>query len=341
MKALSLISFLLLTIPGLSQTRDESIIFNRIESLLQAKKEVMDNAWPLASDTVFNIPLIYFTDTTSYVANPPQRFIQQFKPEIKFQSTNLKIYKTTSRIDDLPFHMETWISDVETAYNYNFPFGEVSGLEETRKIIPDLPLEAWSGMILHEVFHGYQFRYPAFWKHAYDTKIIYKAINDSLQSYYDKHPWYKKAVDEENKLILEAIEQKDKKQRRILIDKMFVVRGERRKQVLDKFNRSIDFYEKSFETMEGTARYIEAAVIRNFSTMQLSERLKKSDTNSMINGPSSDPEWAYKTNVSQRYTYAIGYNMARLLDALKVSYKTELFKTPDLTLEDLLRTAVK
>ena len=193
---------------------------------------------------------------------------------------------------------------------------------------------------------AFNFGHNSYLRHAFDTKFAYHVINDSLQALYENHVWYKEDIDQENSIILKAIDLDDASARDSLIRQMFTIRDERRRLAIQRFNRSVDFYEKCFETMEGTARYVEAAVIRNFNHMKIPDKLARLDDNykppdrSVHIKAKPEPDYLYKTEVSQSYTYAMGYNVARLLDKLRIEYKSRLFKTPDLTLEDILRNAL-
>lgn len=322
---------------------NETVIFYRIEALLQLRKVVLENQWPGSTSPEFDIPIIYYADSTCYVVNPTEKFLKQYKVELKYKKGKTTIYKTQGRIDSIPFHMETLVSDVETEYHYMSPWGRVSSLEETRKFAPSLSVREWSGMLLHELFHGYQFHHKDFREYAFKTKLVFSVINDTLQSYYNNYDWYKKGVDQENELLLQAIEAKDKESRKSLALKMLAVRDERRKMVAGQLNKPVEFYEPGFETMEGTARYIEGGIGTALQQTQFSKELLKLDTNyskAALNKPDSNPQAGYKTEVSQKYTYATGYNMARLLDKFGSDYKKRLFKTPELTLEKCLREAV-
>lgn len=328
----------ILPMQGKSQSgSSEKAILLRMEALLHLQNEILEKAWPGTTGSLFSIPFIYYTDSACYVANPTEKFLQQFKSELKYKTDKITIYKS-ARIDEAPFHMEVHVSDNPADFNFGFPYGRISGFDETRKYAPELPASQWCGMILHEFFHGYQFRHEPYLQYAYEKKLIYAVINDSLQSYYKNYDWYKKSVDEENDLILKAIGEKKKAARNKLVLKMFTLRDARRKQSAGQVNRPVDFYEQGFETMEGTARYIEDATGTHFSKVKFSDEFMKIDTafNNAISKPGVNPESAYKTAVSQKYTYAIGFNMARLLDVYGNNYKSRLFKEPGLTLEKIL-----
>lgn len=313
-----------------------------MESVLLLKNALMEKAWPGTTDPKYAIPFIYYTDSACYVANPTDKFLKLYQCELKHKTNRLVIYKT-SRIDSFPFHMEVNATDNEPDFEYKTPWGKISGLDEVRKYAPTLSPQAWSGMVLHEFFHGYQFHQPQYVKYVFEKKLGYRAINDSLQSFYKNYDWYKKSVDQENDLILHAIDEKDKSKRKDLVIKMFALRDERRKRDMQQLDRAVDFYESGFETMEGTARYIEEVVHNNFLSVKFPDELLKLDTiysNALKREkPAPDPT-GYKTEATMLYTYAIGYNMARLLDKFGTDYKSKLFIQPELTLEKLLRDEV-
>jgi hypothetical protein len=158
---------------------NERVIYYRIESVLQLKKAVMEKQWPGSTEPEFDIPVIFYADSACYVTNPTDKFLKQYNCELKYRKRNLNIYKT-SRIDSMPFHMETLVSDVETEYHYMTPYGRVSSLEEVRKFAPNLSVREWTGMLLHELFHGYQFHHKAFMEFAFKTKLIYAVITELL-----------------------------------------------------------------------------------------------------------------------------------------------------------------
>ena len=96
--------------------------------------------------------------------------------------------------------------------------------------------------------------------------------------------------------------------------------------------------------MEGTARYVEEEVIINMEKSMIAGKLISLDSNFNRLLPvqsKSVSGIAYNTEESQSYTYAIGYNMCRLLDTFKSDYKARLFKTPELTLEKILVEVVQ
>lgn len=157
----------------------------------------------------------------------------------------------------------------------------------------------------------------------------------SLSQLYFSHKWFKDLVDRENNLLLQAIQSNRQTKTDSLIKEFFKVRNERRAHISAS---DFDFgqLEKSFETLEGSARFIEAFVLSH----PIKDRYLASIDNQFSktgNLTSKELEYIYDTKVSGSYFYATGYNILRLLKKLKVDYEALLFKQPSLTLEDILR----
>ena len=318
----------------------EQKIFDRIEFVYNLKQTVDEKTWKTFNDKEYDLPLIYFTDKISYIANPTDKFLKTFKSELVFQDKQFKIYKT-NRIDSLPFHMETGLTmgDPTDEYNYHSPFMKCSSLEEVHKTIQKInSTEQWVTLIMHEYFHGYQYKHKPYIE--YYEKEIVQIQPDSLIAIYKDNNWFKKSIDEENQLLLKALNEKDSLNIIKIIADFFSLRIKRRKEVLEKLNINISKYEKCYETMEGTARYVEYSLYNTFSTRRPDYKLLKSDTSfnsfdKFRKYEIKNDEWLYLTEKTT-YFYAIGFNMARLLDKLSIEYKSRLFKEGKLTMEDIL-----
>jgi hypothetical protein len=322
--------------------KKEQAIFDRIEFVFTLKQTVDEGIWKTFNDKKFEVPLIYFTDTSSYVANPTDKFLTTFHSSLVFESRELKIYKTDNRIDSMPFHMETGLTlgTPTNEYNYHSPFMKCSSFEEASKKIPQLTsTEQWTTMIMHEYFHGFQYKHLPYISN-YENNIA--AIQpDSLNAVYKHNSWFKNSIDKENDLLLQAISETDDRKTRSLIDSFFTARNDRRILTSKKINFNIEPYEKVYETMEGTARYVEYSLYETFSNRQEDYKLKVSDTSfksfeKFRKYTIENDKWLYLTNKTT-YFYAIGFNMARLLDKLKIEYKSRLFNEGTLSLEDILK----
>jgi hypothetical protein len=338
------VMFLFLTLLLLSSGRnpspEEQVIFDRIEYINDLKRFIDKNVWKGLAAKEFDLPLIYYTDRFSYVANPTQKFIDSFKPDLVFQRGALKIYKT-NRLDSIPFHMETMTTfgDNSSAYNHNSPFMNCSSFEVTQKMVHDVhSTEQWTTMVIHEYFHGFQFKHPAHL--AYFGKNIAVSA-DTLQEIYKSHGWFKASVDQENAMLLAALDAADEKQTQSLVDSFFLFREKRHLQAKRQLAVDIRQIEQAYETMEGTARYVEYSLYRHFARKDPDRDLAKSDTayhayGYFRNHTLEKDKWLYLSDKT-RYFYATGFNMVRLFDKRKVNYKTRLFNEAGLSSEQLLQ----
>lgn len=76
-----------------------------------------------------------------------------------------------------------------TLIYYENPVMMCSDFETTQKVVNDVNrLQTWSSMVLHEFFHGFQFKHDNFLKYANDSITISKI---KLQSFYNSNKWYK------------------------------------------------------------------------------------------------------------------------------------------------------
>ncbi|PQA93863.1 hypothetical protein SAMN05421796_10666 [Chryseobacterium piscicola] len=319
----------------------EQKIFDRITFIYNLKQDVDENTWKTFNNKEYDVPLIYFTNSSSYIANPTEKFLKTFKSEIIFQDQKIKIYSSKNRVDNLPFHMETGMTlgDPTDKYNYHSPFMMCSSYEETFKKIPSIgSTDEWITMVMHEYFHGYQYKHKSYIE--YYEKEIVQIQPDSLVAIYKNNDWFKKSIDEENQLLLKALGEKDNISTKKIIKDFFSLRNKRRSEVFAKLNVDISKYEKCYETMEGTARYIEFSLYDLFSKKRPNPQLLKSDTSykslqKFRNYNINKDKWLYESEMTT-YFYATGFNMARVLDKLKIDYKSRLFKEGKITMEDIL-----
>ena len=322
----------------------EQIIFSRIEFVFKLKEVIDLDVWKSVNDKKYDVPLVYFTEKASYVANPTQRFLATFKSRLVYHTAKLNIYKTAKRIDDQPFHMFTGMTmgTPTRKYDYHSPFMKCSSFEVARNTIRDLQsTEEWATFIVHEYFHGFQYKHSSYLNYLENSNS--QVDRDSLQLIYTGNSWIKAGIDHENELLVKAIEETDQHKAALLVDSFFVLRGTRRNAVQQKLKLDMGKYERMYETMEGTARYIEYSLYARFKMVEPSENLVKADTSfrsfgqyrnySLLNN-----KWLYSTDRSAQYFYATGFNLVRLLDKWKVPYKDRLFKQGELSLEEILKT---
>lgn len=336
---LLILLFLFLAAGGLVGSNDK-LIFDRVGYIFHLKQLIGQQLWQDFADPKFDLPLIYYTDSACFVANPTERFIVSFQPELVFEESALRIYKT-SLLDSIPFHMETNITlgDSSAEYNYNSPFMNCSSFEITQQTVSDVnSTEQWTSMILHEYFHGFQFKHPDFL--AYFEKNIAHIPADSLKRMYHGHQWFKESVDRENALLLAALAEDDREEIRRLINEFFRLRAQRRLKSRQELNFDVRPVEKTFETMEGSARYVEYGLYSFFAQKEADKKLMKSDAayqsyRYFRNYSMEQDKWLYLSDKTT-YFYATGFNLLRLFDKLEIDYQARLFREGELSLEEIL-----
>lgn len=339
--------FLMIVISSCKQgaNKKNKIIFDRIEYIYSLKSVVNDNTWKGFTNPKFSIPLIYYTDSSCYVVNPTGKFIELYTPLLVYANNKLKIYKT-KLLDSISFHMATGITfgDSTSHYNYKSPFMNCSSVEITKKAIPGVnSTELWATMVIHECFHGFQYKHISYLN--YIMNVIGKYPSDTLEKIYKANKWYQESIDKENDMLLAAIKSSNSLYTKKFIDTFFQLRNQRRLRTVKELNFNVKPLEEIYGTMEGTARYVEFSLYKDFATMPADNELAKLDTSYhsyqyFKHYKINEDQWLYLT-AKTSYFYAIGFNMARLLDKLKIDYKRRLFNEGNLSLEQILLQSQK
>ncbi len=123
MKPLFLSFFALVLIAcGPRPDEENRVALDRISYVYDLKSFVDSTIWKGFGDRRFDVPLVYYTDSLCYVANPPEAFLRLHKADPVYDTDELKIYKT-ARLDSLPFHMSIDIlfGDPTPEHNYRSP----------------------------------------------------------------------------------------------------------------------------------------------------------------------------------------------------------------------------
>ncbi len=209
-------------------TAQDRIAVTRICEVLELKAQVAAAVWPGFDDPQFEVPLVYFTDSLCYAVNPEARFLAQYPATLRYRDGELKIY-TTPTIDSLEFHMQGTISldpaDAGSAYDYRSAYLLCSSPEITARCIPGTEEVAiWRTMVLHEYFHGFQFRHPAYLA-QFEASGASLIPSSELVGHYQRYGWYKESVDRENAFLLDALRQTDAEIIRRDIDVLEPARG--------------------------------------------------------------------------------------------------------------------
>ena len=290
----------------------------RLQYVYALKVIINDSVWRGFADKQYDVPLLYYGDTCCYIVNPTEKFLAKYPSVLVCSSNDIQIYQT-KKIDDKPFHMHsTFTTDEESNIDYYTPIVRCSSLEQTSRTIPDVTsVDAWATMVMHEYFHGFQFKNDGYLD-------IYEAITDAvlpdtLHALAASHDWYRESITRENDLLLKVIDTNDIEEAKAYIQLFFKLRDERRERVKKELGIDIVALEQLYETMEGSARYIEYCLYRYFGNFNL-----------------SDAKWLY--TVGRNYYYATGFNLLRISDKFEIDYKYGIFKDVS-TVERNLRNA--
>ena len=287
------------------QLPDTASVVGRLQYVYVLKKVINNRVWPGFADKENDVPLIYYDDTCCYVVNPSDKIQALYKTESVFQNYDVAIFKM-QRIDNTPFHMHVTITDEEGRIDYRTPVMRCSSLEQTSKTIPDVTtVREWVTMVMHEYFHGFQFKQDGFLD-AYE-KAFAACHQDTLSALQAQHEWYRQSILQENELLLKAIGEANLDKAKAHIREFFELRDSRRHRMRKEQNTDIAASEQYMEITEGSARYIEYRLYEYFGDFSLSEA-----------------KWLY--TIGKNYYYATGFNLLRLLDKLGIEYRSYIFK---------------
>lgn len=307
----------------------EQTVIDRIEWLYDMKPMV-EKQWPGFGDPQFDVPLVYYTDSACYAANPTGKFLDAYPAALKVsENRNVRIYKTTLP-DAITFHMSVSMSlgDPDPApgadWDYRSPFMLCSGFEITQNTIPDLEsIEEWATMVMHEYFHGFQFRHPQYLE-RFEQIVLRLPPQDTLKRLYKNNDWFAKSINSENDALLAALGSADESETVAQVNTFFRLREARRERTRLQFGFDPAPLERFYETTEGTARAVEWMISCELGS----------------NDPSAGmPAWLCRTDKTTWY-YASGLNLTRLLDTLGIEYHERLFNEGTLSLEQILQSRI-
>lgn len=317
---------------------------DRLTLFYSAKDAVSIFIWPDLNESSLLPPLIYFTDSTTYIAFSDEKLFAQRKYQSIDCNNELTILRLGQRIDDQPFHMENKMSFNDSLSPYYYaPAMLCSDVETMHLFVPDFKTtEEWLQLVMHEYFHGFQFSHEKTINYLANTIRI---AADTLDKIYLSNNKFRKEIKYENQLLIKAYETeiRDSINRYI---KEYQIHRENR---ISKFQDTLDFdlskHENFWETIEGTARYVEYYMALHFEDIPLKDSFRcDSLFNDFKNYSNSKDlenrkEFKQRTMMLPAYYYVTGFNICRLLDKLGYEYKQELFDKPESGLYQLLKKA--
>ncbi|MEL4456481.1 hypothetical protein [Lutimonas vermicola] len=321
----------------------DSLSTRRISFVLNLKKSVAENTWSDFGAKNNEGTLIYFNEDRAEVFFPDSSVINKLHNSKKYSDN----YWLSGRTDSIPYHMEVMISFNEKDSSELFfknPVEQYSSVEEIGKYIPSVEsTEMWSTMVIHEMFHHYQYNNKNYRKYANSVIGILPFDSRNLVALCQEDEQFLTLIQNENKILMKAISEGNKDNRDSLITS-FLGQREKRITKYGSEHPHLEQVENYYVIQEGSARYIEYR-----SMFILKSYFNNTDAPTILNDPKfksfSEFEEIDLENSAFNYLvyagptdyhYTIGFNIMRLLDELKIEYKEDLLNNPEKGLHQYL-----
>lgn len=321
----------------------DSLSTRRISFVLNLKKSVAESTWSDFGVKNNEGTLIYFDLERSEIFFPDSHVINKLQNSKKHSDN----YWLTGRTDSIPYHMEVMISfNKEDSLEFFFenPVEQYSSVEEIGKYIPSVEsTEMWATMVIHEMFHHFQYNNENFVKYAESVIGILPFDSRNLVALCQEDAQFLTQIQSENKILMKAISEGNKDNRDSLIASYLDQRAMR----VTKYGSEhphLEQVENYYIIQEGSARYIEY-----HSMFVLKSYFNNSDAPMILNDPKfnsfsefeeidlENSAFSYLVYAGPTdYHYTIGFNIMRLLDELEIEYKKYLLNNPEKGLHQYL-----
>ena len=202
--------------------------------------------------------------------------------------------------EDGPFRMHLDQAEDDTLARM-----ECSSPEITIQAVPSVKTyEEWYAMLMHECFHGFQYKHTVFWNKMLASTPENFITSDSLKALRRNYEWYRDMLSKENALLKKAYEASDIHEACHILSGFYSIRDKRLKTVKDRLGLDIIEFYPIIETVEGSARYIEYRLAREQGI--------------------TDTDWMTNLDSNSCY-YASGLYLMLIMDKFGIPYKEELF----------------
>ena len=313
----------------------DSLSTRRISFVLNLKKAVAESSWSDFGTKNNEGTLIYFDSDWSEVFFPDSHVNKKLH-NFEKHSDN---YWLTGRTDSVPYHMEVMISFNEadsSEFFFKNPVEQYSSVEEIGKYIPSVEsTEMWATMVVHEMFHHFQYNNENFVKYAESEIGILPFDVRNLVALCQEDEQFLTMIQFENKILMKAISEENKDNRDSLISS-YLNRREKRITKYGSEYPHLEPVENYYIIQEGSARYIEYQsmfILKSYFNYSEAPTILKDpkfisysefDEIDLENDAFNYLVYAGPTD----YHYTLGFNLMRLLDELKIEYKEDLLNNP-------------
>ena len=321
----------------------DSLSSRRVSFVLNLRDTVAEKHWSDFNKNKVEGALVYFNGNKSEIFFPSSNVLRSLGGYKTFSDD----YVLADRTDSIPFHFELMVSFTEadsTKFYFEHPVEQFLSVEETGNYIESVQsTEMWSAMVIHEMFHHFQYNTPAFLEYAKNTigPLPYDIRN--LTQLCQENEDFLESIRVENEYLLKAIAQDDNAARLPFLKK-YLQERKLRISSYGENNPHLEQVENYYIIQEGSARYIEYK-----SMLALQDLAHLPNPPQIFNDPKfkkfsefaemnlSDEAFNYLTYAGpSTYHYALGFNTMRLLDILGVDYKDDLLDNPEKPLHSYL-----
>jgi len=290
------------------------IVWNRSYEFLVNFKGEAPSDWSITEDTLSGQP--YFRR----IANDPQNFAVR----VGGQWSASMATKQTTDVFLITTFQDTFPSPLKQIFPYHFLIQ---------------PSETQIGGLLHETFHVYQYQIAP--TRMAQAESIHK-LGDQYETASEifRTEWKK-----ESALLADALKAKTQAEKIDLVRQYLAVRDTRRED--HQLSSEFIEYEKWLEWEEGTAKYIEVAILKQASGSTKYQPIPEMKTDPDFKSYQEfDGRWTqeifqlrYQTTSGESQFYMTGMAQAFLLDDLLPDWKDKYWGN-NVFLEDLLRMAI-
>ena len=314
----------------------DSLSSRRISFVMNLREAVADVALPDFAKKRTEGALVYFNGNRSEVFFPTNKVKGKLVDYEAFSDD----YVLAARTDTIPFHFEVMLSfdpsDADQFY-YDHPVEQFLSVEEVGNFIPSVQsTEMWATMVIHEMFHHYQYNTPEYLEYA-KTEMggLSFDVRDLLQLCREDEQFLPR-IQEENEVLMDAITAETKEVR----DSLIAIYLQKRSDRLEAYSKDFPHLEKVenyYVLQEGSARYME------YETMKiLNDHALQSDAPGISDDANfksyeefreldlKGETFGFLTYAGDTdYHYTIGFNTMRLLDLLHIDYRDRMLSHPE------------
>lgn len=314
----------------------DSLSARRIALVMDLREQVAKRVMPDFIRKPTEGTLIYFNGDHSEVFFPTDKVVDKLGDFEKYSDD----YLLTDRTDSIPLHFEVMISfdpGDKNRFYYDHPVEQFLSVEGIGNFYPSVESTGmWATMALHEMFHHYQYNTPEYVAYAkaemgdlgFDSRDLGRLCRE------DDH--FLPLIKQENKVLMEALAEKDEALRDSLIASYLEKRASRMATYGEAYPH-LEKVENYYVLQEGSARYMEYESMKVLNAYAKSPDAPKVENDPKFKGYAEFRDLDLKGDAfsfltqagASQYHYAIGFNTMRLLDLLEVEYRDQMLRQPE------------